>query len=111
MTRSAPALLTTGNREVHEFAFEGRTRERVFRVSFGNFHGLTEILGDESETWPVGSDFSARVEADRRGDDRAALTGRERRDVGPPAGEIERHDGPAPPVTAHDLPSFMKRGL
>ncbi len=25
--------------------------------------------------------------------------------------EVERHDGPAPPVTAHDLPSFMKRGL
>ena len=44
MTRSAPALLTTGNREVHEFAFEGRTRERVFRVSFGNFHGLTQRL-------------------------------------------------------------------
>ena len=25
--------------------------------------------------------------------------------------EVERHDGPVPPVTAHDLPSFMKRGL
>ena len=24
--------------------------------------------------------------------------------------EIERHDGPAPAVTAHDLPSFVKRG-
>ena len=25
--------------------------------------------------------------------------------------EVERHDGPAPPVTAHDLPSFAKREL
>jgi biotin/methionine sulfoxide reductase len=24
--------------------------------------------------------------------------------------EIDRHDGPAPAVTAHDLPRFVKRG-
>jgi hypothetical protein len=37
-------LANDWDREVHEFAFERRLRERAFRVAFGDFYGLAQRL-------------------------------------------------------------------
>src|SRR3989442_3740304 len=64
----------------------------------GALQFLTEILGHEPEELAADLELGVRVELDGGIDHEAALTGRERRHVGPPAGQVEARGGASPEV-------------